>query len=78
MWMRGVAILHPGVDEGKGGGGIRRPAAARSQGAAVPHDWPRHRPIDPHSASARERLCDDLRMWVANVGGEEFAIGSSV
>ena len=33
--------------------------ARRSQGAAVPHDRPRHRQADAHGAAASERLCDD-------------------
>jgi hypothetical protein len=37
----------------------RRQPARRSQGAAVPHDWPGHWPAHPHGAAASERLCDD-------------------
>ncbi len=37
----------------------RRRPARRSEGAAVPHDRPRHRQAHPHGAAAGERLRDD-------------------
>src|SRR5213080_4477123 len=36
-----------------------RLAGVVSQGAAVPHYRPRHRPVHAHGAAAGERLCDN-------------------
>src|SRR6516164_401370 len=38
--------------------------ARRSQGAAVPHDRPRHRKVHPHRVAASEPKCDD---WLERV-----------
>ena len=46
----------------------------RSQGAAVPHDRPRHRPAHPHAAAAGQRLRDDPPARAA--AGIETKIGN--